>query len=255
MIGKVRNVSFVDTYDLIADHVGFGSVAGFTKKRDTGQRGIKPAPQFSTSALDENCSVFKKAQAYRPEITFDTYHRVGAKLFRFGQGDGIVIPMFACDGVLSGWVRYGTDGSKKNSFGSTSGIVGTLARDALLSKRKAKIWFKTAGVSDCLVLTQQIFESGLDADYFAFTSGGGETENPDKFDPILRPALTGQAVGIAQDNDEAGAKGSQRWAEHIAKYAADVFILELPKVIFDCPVKDLRDFFAMDGTTLTDLFF
>jgi hypothetical protein len=162
--------------------------------------------------------------------------------------------MFAVDGSLSGWVRYGVDGSKKNPFGSTSGIVGTLARDALLRRQPAKIVFKTAGVSDYLALTQQIAAAGIDTDYYAFTTGGGETEHPDKFESILRPALSGQTVGVIQDNDEAGTTGAQRWAAHIAKYAADVRIIELPPVVFDHPVKDLRDFFA-SGSTLSDLLF
>jgi len=255
LIGKVHSISFTEACGIIADHVGYGNATGCVQRQNTKQKGTKPAPQLSTSALEENCTVFKTAQAYRPEITFDTYHRVGAKLFRFGQGEGIAIPMFSCDGSQSGWVRYCTDGTKKNSLGSISGTVGTLARDALLSKRKVKIWFKTAGVSDCLILTQQIAEAGLDADYTTFTSGAGENEHPEKFGIILRPALTGQTVGVIQDNDETGARGAQRWAEHIAEYAADVRIVRLPEIIFDCPVKDLRDFFATDGTTLTDLLF
>jgi lysophospholipase L1-like esterase len=163
--------------------------------------------------------------------------------------------MFACDGTQTGWVRYGTDGSKKNSFGSTSGIVGTLARDALLQRRPAKVVFRTAGVSDALMLTQLIAATGLADNYWCFTNGAGENERPDKFEPILRPALTGQTVGVIQDNDETGAEGAQRWAAHLAKYAADVCVIELPTVIFDCPVKDLRDFLATDGTTLNDLLF
>jgi len=256
LVEKCRGVSFVDAFDIIADAADFvNTTGGFAQRQGTGQEKTKATSQLQMFALDENSSVFKAAQAHRPEITFNTYLQVGAKLFSYSNGSGIAIPMFNCDGTLSGWVRYGTDGSKKNSFGSTSGIVGTLARDALLSKRKAKIWFKTAGVSDCLVLTQQIAEAGLDADYIAFTSGAGESESPEKFVAILRPALTGQTVGVIQDNDEAGAKGAQRWAEHIAGYAADVRIVGFPEVVFDCPVKDLRDYFATDGTTLTDLLF
>ena len=71
----------------------------------------------------------------------------------------------------------------------------------------------------------------------------------------MRPALTGKSVGVIQDNDEAGESGALRWAESIAEYAADVRIVRLPPIIFDCPVKDLRDFFATDGTTFTDLLF
>ena len=94
---------------------------------------------------------------------------------------------------------------------------------------------------------------GLADDYYAFTNGAGENELPGKFDPILRPALEGGAVGVIADNDEAGENGAQRWAEHLSTYAADVRIIRLPEIIFDCDVKDLRDFFAIDGTTFWDL--
>jgi hypothetical protein len=232
----------------------------FTNATKPGRKEPKPAasytiPPFETFPLHEHYPAFLEAQVHRPEILHSTYNKVGAKLFRCGQGRGIAVPMFAVDGSLSGWVRYGVDGTKKISFGGTSGIVGTLALDALLRKQPAKIIFKTAGVSDYLALTQRIAATGLQSDYYAFTSGAGETESPDKFESILCPALTRRTVGVIQDNDETGAKGARRWAEHFAKYAADVCVIELPPVIFDCPVKDLRDFFNTDGTTLNDLLF
>jgi hypothetical protein len=154
-----------------------------------------------------------------------------------------------------GWVRYFTDGSKKNSTGSKSGIVGIDAIYNLRISKQAKIIFKTAGVSDYLALSGMIDRLGLENDYYAFTNGAGESELPGKFEPLLRPALTGRSVGVIQDNDEAGATGALRWAESIAEYAADVRIVRLPPVVFDCPVKDLRDFFNTDGTTFTDLLF
>jgi hypothetical protein len=96
---------------------------------------------------------------------------------------------------------------------------------------------------------------GLENDYYAFTNGAGEGEDPDKFEPLLRPALSGQSVGVIQDNDAAGETGAQRWAEAIAEYAADVRIIRIPPVVFDCKVKDLRNFFNTDGTMFTDLLF
>jgi hypothetical protein len=87
-------------------------------------------------------------QAHRPDITFADYRRAGAKLFR----EGIAIPIFDNDGVTSGWVRYFTDGSKTNSKGSTSGIVGIDSIFNLRTAKSAKIIFKTAGVSNYLAL-------------------------------------------------------------------------------------------------------
>ena len=56
---------------------------------------------------------------------------------------------------------------------------------------------------------------GLEADYYSFTNGAGEGELPGKFDALLRPALEGGTVGVIADNDEAGAAGALRWAEHL----------------------------------------
>ena len=71
----------------------------------------KPIPFLDTWQLDANSPVFRATAAHRPDISIDDYQRAGAKLFR----DGIAIPMFDNDGVLSGWVRYF---SRRRSAGS-----------------------------------------------------------------------------------------------------------------------------------------
>ena len=156
--------------------------------------------------------------------------------------------MFDNDGVLSGWVRYLTDGTKKILKGSKSGIVGADAIRNLRTRKPVKVVFKTAGISDYLCLAGKISRLGLEADYYTFTNGAGEMEKPDKFEPLLRPALERNTVVVIQDNDEAGEAGALRWAEAIAGYAQAVYIKKLPEVIFDYPIKDLRDFFAMDDS-------
>ena len=214
---------------------------------------------MDTFPLNADSPIYKATAAHRPDILFDDYQRIGAKLYHFQKDDwtekGIAIPMFDCASVLSGWVRYTTGGKKKISEGAKSGIVGIDAIYNLRIAKQAKIVFKTAGVSDYLILSGRIAALGLENDYYAFTNGAGENELPDKFDALLRPALTGQAVGVIQDNDEPGETGALRWAEHIAEYAADVRVIRLPNIVFDCEVKDLRDFLAIDGTTFTDLLF
>ena len=253
---KVFGESFTGAFDRIATAAGY--VAGVSHIRQAVnevktavQEGKPIAPSLDTFRLDADSPIFKATASHRPDIQFDDYQRAGAKLFR----DGIAIPMFGIDGVRSGWVRYFQDGSKKNSLGSKSGIVGTDAIYNLRIAKQAKIVYKTAGVSDYLVLSGRIAALGLENDYYAFTNGSGENELPGKFDALLIPALTGQVVRVIQDNDSPGEAGALRWAEHFAEYAADVRIVGLPPVIFDCDVKDLRDFFNTDGTAFEDLLF
>ena len=247
LVMQKRTVDFKEAVRLVAEATGY--VGSFDSSQPK-QPPDKPIQSLDTFRLDADSPIFKATVAHRPDILFDDYQRAGAKLFR----DGIAIPMFGTDGILSGWVRYFQSGGKPKLLGK-SGIVGTDAIYNLRIAKQAKIIFKTAGVSDYLVLSGLIERLGLATDFYCFTNGAGENELPDKFDTLLRPALTGQVIGVVQDNDDAGAMGALRWAEYFAEYAADVRIIRIPPVIFDCDVKDIRDFFVIDGTTFTDLLF
>ena len=216
---KVFGLQFSEAFDKIADTAGYADgvthisqpIAGVMK---TVQEG-RSLPHFEVFPLDANSPVFKATAKYRPDISFDDYQRAGAKLFQAG----IAIPMFDNEGTLSGWVRYLKDGTKKNSFNSKSGIVGIDTIRNLQSRKPAKAVFKTAGVSDYLALQGMISRLGFGNDYYAFTNGAGESEKPDKFEPLLRQALEGKTVVVIQDNDEAGEAGALRWAESFAGYA------------------------------------
>jgi hypothetical protein len=59
-------------------------------------------------------------------------------------------------------------------------------------------------------------------------------------------------VAVIADNDKAGSDGAKKWGEHLATFAADVRIIRLPENVFDCPVKDLRDF-VRNGGALHDM--
>jgi len=244
---KVFSDSFAQAHDRIAQASGY--IHANTPQQKT-SAGNKPVSALDTFHLDAVSPVYKATAKHRPDILFDDYQRAGAKLFRnarFKEGykNGIAIPMYGVDYILSGWCCYCTCGLKKLAMGSKSGIVGNDAIFNVRTAKQAKVVFKTAGVSDYLVLSGTIERLGVESDYYAFTNGAGEGEEPGKFEALLRPALTGLSVGVIQDNDEAGESGALRWAESIAEYAADVRIVRLPSVIFDCPVKDLRDFFAI----------
>ena len=228
---------------LLAEATGYKSECPSPRIERKQNEKPKPLPTFALVEGAYNC---KPVLERRPEIDFATYQRVGAQ----GFGSGVAIPMFGNDGDVSGYVRYFMDGAKRNSAGSKSGIVGTEARDALLSKRPTKMVIKTAGVSDCLVMSKVIADNGLEANYYAFTNGAGEMENPEKFEPILRPALEGKTVMVLQDNDATGEEGAVKWAHGLAKYATDVRIVRLPQEWNGKPIKDFRDFVAaVDNTS------
>ena len=244
LVGKVRNVELTEAYDIIVEAAdSSGNRMKFAPKSLNSTSGLntttKKVQQMKQYELHEDSQFFKKVQRHRPEISFATYKKAGAVCFEGSTGSGIAIPMYTCDGE-TGYIRYFTDGTKKNSLGAKSGIVGKNARDALLRKQPAKIVFKTAGVSDYLAISEVIDEAGLNDKYYAFTNGAGEVENPEKFDSILRPALEGKTVAVIADNDETGEKGAKRWALEFAKYAKNVRIVRLPKEMFGCPVRVLR---------------
>ena len=235
LVRQKLGVGFLEAVRILADTAGLPAPVWETKSKSS----------FRTWELhDGHASMIQKVQAHRHEISFANYQRAGA----VGFSSGIAIPVFSVKGDISGYYRFGTDGSKKMSQGGKSGIAGVDARDALLSKRDAKIIFKTAGISDYLVLSGLIADSDNQNYYFCFSNTCGELECPDKFDPLLRPALEGKTIGIIADSDSTGAIGSQRWAEHLATFASDVRIIRLPETVADCPVKDLRDFVSMGGT-------
>jgi len=254
LVMKSRCVDFNTAKQQVANVAGYiNGVAHISQPLNEAKKAVqegKPIPFLDTWRLDADSPIYKATATHRPDILLEDYQRAGAKLFR----TGITIPMFDINGIESGWVRYFIDGGKPKLLGK-SGIVGVDAIYNLRVAQQVKIVFLTAGVSDYLVLSGVIERLGLDSDYYAFTNGAGEGERLEKFEALLRPALTGLSVGIIQDNDEVGAKHARQRAEVIAKYAADVRIVKLPPVIFDCPVKDLRDFLSIDGTTFTDLLF
>jgi hypothetical protein len=240
--GGDEGIDHKEAVRLLAEATGYESEYPSSHAERKQSEKPKPLPTF---ALVEDAYNVVPELKCRPEIDFAAYERAGAK----GFGSGVAIPMFGNDGELSGYVRYFMNGAKKNSAGSKSGIVGIETRDALLSKRSAKMVIKTAGVSDYLVLSKLIGENGHEADYYAFTNGAGEMENPDKFEPILRPALEGKAVMVLQDNDTTGVVGAIKWAKGMAKYAADVRIVRLPQEWNGKPIKDFRDFVAAADNT------
>jgi hypothetical protein len=236
---KVFDLTFREAFDKIANAAGY--VDGAThishvvnEIKKAVQEGKPILPTLDTWRLDAESPIYKATAAHRPDITFDDYQRAGAKLFR----EGIAIPMFDNDSVLSGYVRYFQSGGKPKLIGK-SGIVGVDAIYNLRIAKPAKVVFKTAGVSDYLVLSGVIDRlvavslasddrhHNLTDDFYAFTNGAGENEKPDKFESLLRPALEGKTVIVIQDNDEAGEAGALRWAESIAEYAADVRIVRL----------------------------
>jgi hypothetical protein len=88
-----------------------------------------------------------------------------------------------------------------------------------------------------------IAEVGLESNYYAFSNSCGETESPEKFAPLLYPALQDQSIAVIADNDPTGERAAQIWAEHFAEYPADARIVRIPSD----KGKDLRDFVRNGG--------
>ena len=255
--GDYGELTHMEATQLLAEATGYGNDNALPTEQ---KQSDKPKPKLLLSAryyLKEDSGVFREVYEHRPQIDFNAYEGAGAEAFSDGRGNGIAIPMFGNDGELSGYVRYYTNGGKPmNAAGSKSGIVGTDSIQNLLQKRQAKIVFLTAGVSDRLTLSGAIAKARLEDGYYAFTTGGGESEKFEKFDSLLRSALEGKTIAVIVDNDEAGEKGAQARGKYLAQFAADVRLVRLPSECTiqgnDVKIKDLRDFLSA-GNTFEDL--
>ena len=149
---EVLGLSFTEAFGRVADIAGYSDTATNRERPSQERKPVSPlAPFLPTFRLDADSPVFKAVQKHRPDILFDDFQRAGAKLFR----DGITLPMFDTDGIESGWVRYFIDGGKPKLLGK-NGIVGVDAIYNLRIVKQARIVFKTAGVSDYLVLSGTI---------------------------------------------------------------------------------------------------
>ena len=247
LIMQHKRISFKKAKELVAERSGFFDRKPLSEEAVSTPTQLEPKKiiELRTFELIERLAIFREVQAHRPEISFADYKRAGALGFSAPKGYGIAIPMFVNDNELSGYVRYNAKGGKPmNSAGSKSGIVGTDSIQNLLQKHPAKIIFLTAGVTDRLVLSGLIAGDNLGADYFAFTTGGGEGENLEKFDTLLRPVLEGRVVAVVADNDAAGELGAKKRARYLIQFAADVRIIRPPQEWNGKQIKDLRDFVA-----------
>ena len=83
LVEEIKGVTKTEAFDIIAKHVGYVDGAVSTKG-DSPKSETKEDPEFQTSKLIED-STFKQVQRHRPEISFDDYKRVGAKLFLLRQ--------------------------------------------------------------------------------------------------------------------------------------------------------------------------
>ena len=135
--------------------------------------------------------------------------------------------------------------------GSAAGIVGRYAAAALDECRYKKV-IKAAGIPDHLAIQSALIQAGLCDEYISFTNSSGESENPDRYSPLLEKALAGAEYFVIADNDATGRKGAEKWAKHGLQCGATVRIVTLPEEVDGQSVKDARDFFVA-GKTFADL--
>jgi P4 family phage/plasmid primase-like protien len=119
--------------------------------------------------------------------------------------------------------------------GSTTGWIG---KDSLARLPGCKVVWKVEGVTDQLALSQTI-PGDQRAAHAVLTNPFGSTENPKR---QLLEVFKGKLAVIIHDPDDAGEKGSKKWAAAIAEIADQTHVVRLPG---GC---DLREWLAAGGT-------
>ncbi len=188
----------------------------------------------------------------------------------------IVLPVYGPDGTDAdpiGWVAWNRTGGMlpifqgkgvppklrkmKTIAGSKGGLMG---RDALEYMATAEVVWKVEGPGDMVALNA-IIPAELRGKHVVITNSSGANEIPQEW--MLTP-LVGKRVFVLHDADKPGQgiprdgeredllSGSKRWAEEIARYAADTRNVQLPYEIDENHGKDVRDFIN-EGATYAKL--
>jgi hypothetical protein len=227
------------------------------------KREFKP---YSRGGTFKNCTtILTEWTTKKKGISVAALEQVGAEVGLYQSQNVILIRIFSPQETEQqcGDVMLNADGSNvavKNSEGkkyklvihSESGIIGKYVTDALKKRQHKKI-IKAAGISDHLAIQTKLIESGLCDEYLSFTNSCGETENPDKYIPLLKSALNDVDYYVIADNDETGKAAVKKWAKAGLDCGARTRIITLPQEIDKTPIKDVRDFF-LAGKSLGDLF-
>jgi hypothetical protein len=123
---------------------------------------------------------------------------------------------------------------------TTRTAVGFLGAFGLKNLARAKVVWKTEGVSDLLALQTAIPPEQL-SQHVVLSNGGGCAEVPSEFHLA---ALAGKTVYVVGDCDGPGQHGAKMWHDALAGTAKEVRNVVLPFPIMENHGKDLRDYLA-----------
>ena len=233
------------------------------------KRGKKISDWLKLTDDDERDAALSLWLSAKPGISEEALKQIGygSGTHRYSQHSPVVIAfgVFSPDAppTVCGCATYRADGKRfemggniepvkvKLVKGSSAGIVGRYAAEGLAAGKHKKI-IKTAGITDHLAIQSELLRLELCDEFLSFTNSSGETENPDKYSPILSKALAAAEYFVIADNDDTGRKGAEKWARHGLQCGAMVRIVILPDNVNGLPVKDVRDYFVA-GKTFADL--
>jgi hypothetical protein len=138
---------------------------------------------------------------------------------------------------------------------SKAGWVGTHWQRLL---PKAEICWKVEGPKDALALQAAIFDAARRTDdpeafiakHVVLSNSNGANEEPKDY---YVNSVAGKVVFVVGDADEAGQGGAARWAEKLAKKAAEVRNVKLPYEVWPDHGRDLRDYFREEDNSFETL--
>ena len=253
-----RNVDFPEALRLIADYLGMKPQPRLGKPQQASPQ--KQSPILWTPDTTPNQDAIADwCKNHKPGTGLGGVLRCQGTTGLYAQIPSLGLPMFGCDlKTVTGWAVYHLDGSeidgKKviNSFGSKSGMIGTM--EVLRQLSKDSTVYKVEGPTDAIAIADAIpeTEKGTVA---VFANACGANENPDKspYKEFLEAiAAIGCKLDIIGDNDEAGQNGVKKWGEYAAQKRCNTWTVALPKTMFDASVNDVRDYFLVGGL-FTDL--
>ena len=252
--------TFPETVRAVAAHLGMIDATGrrpailpaIAKPAEAKPAEAKPAAEkpHCESALefqDWNDSLAAIWCLKKAPIKLEALKAFGARIAKYqGRFICIALPIWGASLDAAppvGWLVYNAAGGtlptkdgpagKKITWGSDTGIIGTLERLRDRSTRK----IKTEGPTDGLALFSLVDESTA-----VFCNACGAIEKPEKEQFAFLPSLAENSSFICiGDADKAGEEGAARWSNFFASFAEKSSIARLPYEVVPSHGKDLRN--------------
>lgn len=262
--------TFPDTVRAVAERLGLIEHSGSrpaivlpeiikpTEQRSKPTEPAKPAADSALEFQQWNDSLAAIWCMKKKPIQLESLKAFGARIAKY-KGRFIVIALPIWGPQLDqaepvGWIVYNATGGtlpskdgpvgKKVTWGSDTGVVGTI--DRLRDKATRKI--KTEGPTDGLALLSLVDQSTA-----VFCNACGAIERPDKEQFAFLPSLAEQSDFVTiGDADKAGEDGAARWANFFAGFGASSRIARLPYEVVPSHGQDVRNWIA-EGNGREDL--